>query len=178
MLTPSPRCFPGHRIAKLYYNPQSASAGPTIGHVVDVLVLDLDNQPILGPIQAGSRFRIAMQIISDKDIQRPSVGLTLKTKDNTVVYGARNIMLGQEMPPLPANTPMVAVFEFNNPLVSGDYFVDIGLSDLHRDELIVIEWRVSLLCLNVVSHTDHYGFVDLAASFVSCQKLDDVARKT
>jgi lipopolysaccharide transport system ATP-binding protein len=148
-----------------YYNPQSASAGPTIGHIVDVLVLDLDNQPILGPIQAGSRFRIAMQIICDKDIQRPSVGITVKTKDNTVVYGARNIMLGQEMPPLPANTPTVAVFEINNPLVSGDYFVDIGLADLFLDEHAVIEWRISLLHLSVSSGAEHYGFVDLAATF-------------
>jgi Wzt C-terminal domain len=151
-----------------YFNPQSTSAGKDVGHVVDVLVLNLDDQPILGPIPAGQRFRIAMQVVSKQDIERPSLGLAIKTKDNTMVYGVRNIMLGEELLPLPAGQPLVAVFEIDNPLANGDYFVDVGLADLDRDEHIVIEWRISLLHLHVASATDHYGFADLHATFAAC----------
>lgn len=148
-----------------YYNPHSASAGNAVGHVVDVLVLDVDNQPVLGPIHPGSRLRVAVQVLSNQDIRRPSVGFTLKTKDNTIVFGVRNVMLGQEVPPLAAGIPLVAVFEIDIPLASGDYFVDVGLADLHQDELVIIEWRVSLICLNVISDAQHYGLVDLRAAF-------------
>jgi lipopolysaccharide transport system ATP-binding protein len=148
-----------------YYNPHAASAGKVVGQVVDVLLLDCENQPILGPIRSGARFRIAMQIVSEQHIQRPSVGLTLKTKENTLIYGARNMMLGTEVPPLQAGMPLVAVFEIDNHLLTGDYFVDVGLADLQHDEHAVIEWRISLLHLNVTSEVDHYGFVDLGASF-------------
>jgi lipopolysaccharide transport system ATP-binding protein len=153
-----------------YYNPHAASAGPVIGEVVDVLLLDQDNQPILGPIQSGARFRIAIQIVSQREIRRPHVGLSIKTKDNTLVYGVTNIMLGQELPSQQANEPLVAIFEIDNPLAYGDYFADIGLADLFQDELSVIEWRVSLLHLHVVSASDHYGFIDLEARFVSSRQ--------
>lgn len=150
-----------------YYNPHASSAGQIVGDIVDVLVLDLADQPLLGPIESGQRFKIAIQIVCRQDIRRPHVGLSLKTKENTLIYGVTNIMLGQELQPVRANEPLVAVFEVDNPLAHGDYFVDIGLADLHQDELQVIEWRVSLLHLHVVSTSDHYGFIDLAAAFVS-----------
>jgi lipopolysaccharide transport system ATP-binding protein len=155
-----------------YYNPHSASAGRVVGHIVDVLVLDGNNQPLLGPIQSGERFRIAIQIVSDEAIEQPGVGITLKSKDNTLIFGVRNAMLGQELSMLPARTPLVAVFEINNALASGDYFVDIGLNDLGRGELVVIEWRVSLLHLSVVSRADHYGIIDLGATFASTLQSD------
>jgi lipopolysaccharide transport system ATP-binding protein len=157
-----------------YYNPHASSAGQVIGHVVDVLVLDFNNQPILGPIQPGTRLRIAIQIVSDRDIQRPAVGFTVKTRDNTLVYGARNVMLGQEMLPLKAGAPLVAVFEFDNPLASGDYFCDVGLNDQYGDELVAIEWRVSLLCLTITSQAEHYGIIDLRAAFSASRPEQEV----
>lgn len=150
-----------------YYNPHAASAGRVIGHVIDVLILDEDDQPILGPIPAGKRFRIAVQIMSGQEIRRPHIGVSLKTKDNTLVYGVTNIMLGKELSPLSADEALVAIFEIDNPLAHGDYFVDIGLADFDRDELVVIEWRMSLLHISVSSPSQHYGFVDLLAGFVA-----------
>jgi lipopolysaccharide transport system ATP-binding protein len=150
-----------------FFNPYSTSAGKVVGHVVDVLVLDLNNQPILGPIQSGRRFRISMQIVSEETIRRPRVGLSIKTKDNTLVYSVTNNMLGQELPPLQPGEPLVAVFEIDNPLAPGDYFADVGLADLYQDILHTIEWRVSLLHLHVTSTSEHYGLVDLEAAFAS-----------
>ena len=160
-----------------YYNPHASSAGQVIGHINDVLLLDHDNHPVLGPIKSGTRLRIAMQIVSDRDIQRPAVGFTVKTKDNTLVYGARNTMLGQEVPPLISGTPLVAVFEFDNPLANGDYFIDVGLADLINDDHAVIEWRISLLHLNITTEVDHYGVVDLAAAFSCTQTAGDFEKR-
>ncbi len=156
---------PGSLEKRGFFNPHASSAGRATGNVVDAILLDLNDNPVLGPIKSGQRFRIALQIVCKEAIQRPSVGIMIKTKDNVSIYGVTNLLLGDEVARLSPGSAAVAVFEIDNNFGYGDFFVDIGLADLDGDEFNNIEWRLSLLHLSITSESDHYGLINLNADF-------------
>jgi lipopolysaccharide transport system ATP-binding protein len=150
---------------RAHYNAQESSAGMGHGQIVDLQLLDADRHPRDSQIAQGQRLGIAMQITASQTVERPCYGIVVKSKDNVYLYGVTNIMLGQEMPPLDKDESISVCFDIDTNLARGDYFIDLGFSEMVDGELKIIEWRMSVGHFSILAKADIYGLVDLGAHF-------------
>lgn len=157
---------PGLIKARAHYNPQEASAGVGHGQIIDLQLLDERHTPCTSQIPQGQRLGIAMQVTAAQRVERPCYGIVVKSKDNVYLYGVTNIMLGCEMPALEQNESIAVCFEIDTNLARGDYFIDLGFSEMVDGELKIIEWRMSVGHFSVQARSDIYGLIDLGAHFI------------
>jgi lipopolysaccharide transport system ATP-binding protein len=150
---------------RAHYNAQESSAGMGHGQIVDLQLLDEDRHPRSSQVTQGQRLGIAMQITASQRVERPCYGIVVKSKDNVYLYGVTNIMLGQEMPPLDKDESIAVCFDIDTNLARGDYFIDLGFSEMVDGELKIIEWRMSVGHFSILAKAEIYGLVDLGAHF-------------
>lgn len=150
---------------RAHYNAQESSAGICHGQIIDLQLLDENRKPRNSQVEQGQRLGIAMQITASQRVERPGYGIVIKSKDNIYIYGVTNIMLGQEMPQLDKDESIAVCFEIDTNLARGDYFIDLGFSEMIGGEQKVLEWRMSVGHFSILAKSEIYGLVDLDARF-------------
>jgi lipopolysaccharide transport system ATP-binding protein len=166
---PDPKSLP----SRSFYNPETGAAGERHGQIVDALFLDARRRPATPLISAGRRLGIAFQVTATQRVARPCYGIVVKSRDNVYIYGVTNIMLGAEMPPVEAGETVTVCFDVDTHLARGDYFVDLGFSEMVFDKLTILEWRMSVVHFSVRTDAEIYGFADLRATFAAAPRVDD-----
>lgn len=150
---------------RAHYNSHERSAGVGTGQIIDVQLLDARRHLKSPLVNKGERLGIAMQISSAQRVLRPCYGIVIKSKDNVYLFGVTNILLGREMPSIQAGETVAVCFDIDTRLSRGDYFIDVGFSDMTGEQLTIIEWRMSVAHFSVHTSSEIYGFLDLHAEF-------------
>jgi len=148
---------------RAHYNPHESYAGIAPGQIIDVQLLDAERRPRSPLVTQGERLGIAMQIAAIQRVERPSFGIVVKSKDNLHVFGITNILLGREFPSLEKHQTVVVCFDIDTRLSRGDYFIDVGLSEMIGASQTILEWRMSVAHFTLQTSAEMYGFVDLNA---------------
>jgi lipopolysaccharide transport system ATP-binding protein len=150
---------------RAHFNSLGTSAGSKPGQIVDVQFLDSQLRPVGRVVQSGSRLTVAIQFELTCDIEKPVIGITVKSKSNVLLYGVQNIMLSNHTEPLKTGDCFVASFDLNVNLARGDYFIDVGLAEGNTAELDVLEWRMSVCHFTVENSGEMFGVVDMDGRF-------------
>jgi lipopolysaccharide transport system ATP-binding protein len=148
-----------------HYNPHETVAGSAAGQISDIRVYDDAGLALTGTIPAGRRIRVSVSFNATRAIRKAHFGFVLKSRDNVLVYGVSNEMLGAERGPIEPGDVFSVSFGVDTRLAGGDYFVDIGLAEGDGSELDVVEWRMSVLHLTIENPQAMFGFSDLAGTF-------------
>jgi lipopolysaccharide transport system ATP-binding protein len=146
-----------------HYNPHESSAGIGPGQIIDVQLLDAGRRPHSPLVTQGERLGIAMQVRTLQRVENPSFGIVVKSKDNLHVFGITNVLLGREFPPLEKHQTVVVCFDVDTRLSRGDYFIDVGFSEMAGAAQTILEWRMSVIHFTLQTSAEIYGFVDLNA---------------
>ncbi len=152
------------------YNPSEHRYGAGQVRIIDAMILR-EGEPQFGALRNDDEIRILLRIAADADVANCTAGLVLKTVDGVRVYGTSMAMQHQPTFPLKANGDYVLEIALRLPLYSGDYFVDLAISEYFANEYIVQDARQSVLHLTIVSDLTFNGILDLDARFSEPSQL-------
>ena len=145
---------------RAFYNSHERRVGEAQDCIIDVQFLDKKSRPVHADFVAGETVSVAVQIVASRAVAAPSYGISIKSIDNTNVYGTTNILLEQDSPALRVGEALVVTFTMSLALMSGTYFIDVGFAEA-KPSLTVIDWRISVASFTIRNPNRGYGFADL-----------------
>lgn len=143
------------------YNPYEFRWGDGGACIADFRLL-AEDAPAGASVPSGARLRLLLGISFARDIQRPIIGLTIKSKDGVTVFGMNSEMrppLGDALSGRAGGSIEVA-FDFECNLGPGDYFVSVGIASRDGEDVIPHDRRYDSIHLNVTENSC-FGFVRL-----------------
>lgn len=144
------------------YNPHEYRWGDGSATILD-FYLATDNELYPSAINSGERITLAVSMTFHKDLYRPIMGITIKTKEGVTVYGVNSetlecddfIKLGR------SGSVIQAEAVFTCRLAPGDYFISLGLASKHGEEVIPYDRRYDSIHLQVRPNPIFFGLADL-----------------
>lgn len=144
------------------YNPHEYRWGDGLATILD-FYLAADDEPYPSAVSTGQRITLAVAIKFHQDFYRPILGITIKTKEGITVYGVNSETLEcsdfVDLGKLGTVIQTHANFKCN--LAAGDYFISLGLSSKHGEEVIPHDRRYDAIHLQIRPDNSFFGLVDL-----------------
>ncbi|MEA1889060.1 MAG: ABC transporter ATP-binding protein [Pseudomonadota bacterium] len=154
------RIIDGCRLRPLY-NPAEYRWGDQRGQIQDYVIL-VNGEPATTMCEAGDRIDLLLRIVFIQDVTNPILGLTLKTSDGIVVYGANTRERKLDVPVGKAGSEMLIRYSFLIELVGGDYFISLGLADDdEQKDNLAVDRRYDLIHLQVKAEQSDFGIAAL-----------------
>ena len=152
----SDRSVDGCRL-RSFYNAGEYRWGDPRGQIQDYLLL-INGQPASSICQSGDHFDLLLRVIYKADVSNPILGLTLKTSDGIVVYGANTRDRKLDVPAGRAGSELLVRYSFAINLIGGDYFISLGLADDdEQKDNLAIDRRYDLIHLQVRAERGDFG---------------------
>lgn len=108
--------------------------------------------------ESGDRVDLLVRVVFHQDVNKPIIGLTIKTADGIIVYGANTRARNLAVPAGRAGAEMLVRFGFTVDLVGGDYFISLGLADDdEKKDNLAIDRRYDLIHLQVKAEQSDFG---------------------
>jgi len=144
------------------YNPHEYRWGDGAAKIID-FYLEADDKPYPPVIVTGQIVTLRISVIFLVDLIRPILGVTIKTKEGVVVYGANSETLNVvEFKTLgKIGKTMESEASFQCTLASGDYFISLGIATRQGEEIIPHDRRYDVIHLHVLPNTNFFGLADL-----------------
>ena len=149
---------------RAFYNPNEYRWGDKRAVIIDY-TLESPEGPVHGGFRTGQMVVLKVFIAFIADVEDGILGFTIKTVDGRTVFGANTRERLVVLPKCAAGARAVAQFEFVCSLVSGEYFISIGIAqdDHHRDN-VAIDRRYDFIYLPVSGPTADFGIADVGLS--------------
>jgi lipopolysaccharide transport system ATP-binding protein len=143
------------------YNHAEYRWGDQRGVIQDYL-LTINGEQAGVVCKSGDAVDLLLRVIYREDVLNPILGLTVKTADGIVVYGANTRDRKLEVPAGKAGSELLVRYRFPISLIGGDYFISVGLADddEHKDNLAV-DRRYDMIHLQVRSEQGDFGIAAL-----------------
>jgi lipopolysaccharide transport system ATP-binding protein len=125
--------------------------------------LEADGEQYPSVVNTGQTIDLTLSIKFNQDLCRPILGLTIKTKEGVIVYGANSETLdGVDFCGFGNEGSIVEVkASFPCRLASGDYFISIGIATKNGEDVIPHDRRYDCLHLHVHPDNTFFGLVNL-----------------
>ncbi|MFW2440906.1 MAG: ABC transporter ATP-binding protein [Arenicellales bacterium] len=108
--------------------------------------------------ESGDRVDLLIRVVFHQDVSNPIFGLTIKTADGIIVYGANTRARNLAVPAGRAGSEMLIRFSFNADLIGGDYFISLGLADDdEKKDNLAIDRRYDLIHLQIKAEQSDFG---------------------
>ena len=152
------------------YNPHEYRWGDGSASILD-FYLAADNEPYPTAISTGQGIILALSIKFYKNIDRPILGMTIKTKEGVTVYGTNSeianpvdfIQIGQQ------DSAAQAEVAFTCRLAPGDYFISLGIASKQNEDVTPHDRRYDSIHLQVRPDNTFFGLVNLEANLSAQQ---------
>lgn len=136
---------------RLNYNPYEFRWGDGAAAIEDFrLVGRGGEQP--AAVECGEPLKLVLGVAFLRDVERPIIGITIKTKDGITVYGTNSEMTPPSGSPITgrAGTHAQISFSFDCRLGPGDYFISVGIASRDGEDVIPHDRRYDSIHLYVV----------------------------
>lgn len=144
------------------YNEHEYRWGDGAAKIVD-FELRSDSQAYPAVLVSGTRVRLALRIVFEREVVRPVLGFFVKTKEGVVVYASNT-----EYKPMQAFAKCGRAGEvvdvsvaFDGRLADGDYFLSVGVASRNEAEVVPHDRRYDSIHVQVVG-ADFFGMADLS----------------
>lgn len=118
--------------------------------------------PTKGLVQRGDNLRIRMSVLFENDVNELIYGITVKTNDGNAVYGTNSRLVGCLPTHQKAGDLVSIEYELTLNLLSGDYFVSLGVAQEHESkDAIPVDRRYDMIHLHVSETQDSFGYAAL-----------------
>ncbi len=114
--------------------------------------------PTTGVVQRGDSIRIRMTALFENDVSDLIYGITVKTNDGNIIYGTNSRLMG-ELPTEQKSGDLITIeHELTLNLLSGDYFVSLGIAQDHESkDAIPVDRRYDMIHLHISETQDSFG---------------------
>ena len=154
------------------YNPHEYRWGDGAAKIID-FELRSDSQVYPLSLESGTKLRLALRILFEREVVRPILGFFVKTKEGVVVYASNT-----EYKSLPefaakgfAGDVVDVTLAFDCGLADGDYFISVGVASRNEAEVVPHDRRYDSIHLQVMG-ADFFGMADLALDMVQATSID------
>lgn len=126
--------------------------------------------PCSGLVQTGDEMIVRMSVLYNQDIEDLIYGITVKTNDGTAIYGTNSRLLNKQgkgrIGTSQVAGDLVSIeFRLTLTLLSGDYFISLGVAQDHSSkDNIAIDRRYDIIHLTVRDTFEAFGFANLNGS--------------
>jgi lipopolysaccharide transport system ATP-binding protein len=136
--------------------------------------LRINGEAAAGICQSGEEVDLLVRLLFKDEVDNPILGLTVKTSDGIVVYGANTRDRGLAIPAAGPGTEMLVHYRFRINLIGGDYFISLGLAedDEHKDN-VAVDRRYDLIHMQVKAEQGDFGIAALDMN-ISVDSVDGV----
>ncbi|MEZ5741556.1 MAG: ABC transporter ATP-binding protein [Burkholderiaceae bacterium] len=144
------------------YNPHEYRWGDGTASILDFhLVAGGKSHP--SAIESGDTVLLGLAIRFHRNIVRPVLGVTIKTKEGVTVYGANSETLNcREFVDFgAAGSVLVVEVSFECRLAVGDYFISLGVAAREGEQVIPHDRRYDAIHLQVGPCPRFFGLADL-----------------
>jgi len=119
--------------------------------------------PTTGLIQRGDEVRVRFSVLFEHDIGDIIYGLTVKMSNGNQIYGTNSRLQEERVPASQKAGDLVTIeFKLKANLLSGDYFISLGVAQDHDEkDNIAVDRRYDLIHLHVSDTEYAFGVVDL-----------------
>jgi lipopolysaccharide transport system ATP-binding protein len=144
------------------YNPYEYRWGDGAALLTDFL-LQSDGKDYPAVISNGARVKLWLGVAILKQLARPIIGITIKTKDGVTIYGSNSELLQCD----PAKTVytegqrFTVVSEFDCALGDGDYFISIGIATKDGEDIVPHDRRYDSIHFAVKTDSRFFGLTNL-----------------
>lgn len=113
---------------------------------------------------SGETLGLTLHIAFFRDVERPIYGITVKSPDGVLLFGANSRDLDPAVSSSPHKSGDSVRVRFNLclRLTEGDYFLSVGVAEDSGGEPIPLDRRYDAIHIQVTNSTRLSGFVDLA----------------
>ncbi|WP_255398899.1 ABC transporter ATP-binding protein [Nitrosovibrio sp. Nv6] len=149
------------------YNSHEYRWGDGTASILDFF-LAADDKPYPSAITAGQSVTLAISVKFHRNMLRPMLGITIKTKDGVTVAGTNSELVGLRdlQVLLKIGSVVHAESEFRCGLGPGDYFISLGVVTRENEETIPHDRRYDSIHFVVRPHNQFYGLADLEFNMV------------
>jgi lipopolysaccharide transport system ATP-binding protein len=123
----------------------------------------------------GARVKIVMDVEFERPVGAPHFGFSCSTKEGVRVYATTTAMARENPAPAAAGERRRVEIAFDLSVAVHDLFVDLSIFELDHGAVSVLDARLGILHLTVVSSRYCYGITDLSATFTESMAYDDSA---
>lgn len=150
------------------YNPHEYRWGDGLATILDFYIA-ADDESYPSAVSTGQRITLVVAIKFNKDIYRPILGITIKTKEGITVYGVNSETLECDdfMELGKCDTVIQVQTVFSCSLAAGDYFISLGLASKHGEEVIPHDRRYDSIHLQVRPNAMFFGLADLQLKMIA-----------
>lgn len=147
------------------YNPHEYRWGDGAASIIDYCLL-ADNVSYPSAVSVGQEIRLALAVKFHCELVRPILGITIKTKEGVMLYGANTEILEcMDFQAFGAQKSVVqAEASFNCRLAPGDYFISLGISTKEGENVIPHDRRYDSIHVHVRPNPMFFGLADLGLS--------------
>lgn len=148
------------------YNPHEYRWGDGSAAILD-FYLAADDELYPAVLSSGQTIRLGVSIRFQKELLRPILGVTVKTKEGVTVYGANSETLDAHGIKVLGQSDSFAAVEmaFTCRLAQGDYFISLGLATRTGEDIVPHDRRYDSIHLQVGPDARFFGLADLDLSF-------------
>ena len=144
------------------YNAHEYRWGDGTVSIVD-FYLGMGDEPYPPSISVGEVITLALSVRFYRDMIRPILGITVKTKDGVTISGTNSEMaeLTELQVLFKEGSAVQAKCDFRCSLAPGDYFISIGVATREGEDIIPHDRRYDSIHFMVAPHTRFHGLADL-----------------
>lgn len=145
------------------YNPHEYRWGDGVALILDYC-LTADGEHYPTAVSTGQMIVLRLSIKFLRNLVRPILGLTLKTREGVTVYGVNSETadLSSFQALGVAGTVVEAQAMFQCRLAQGDYFVSLGIATKEGENVIPHDRRYDVIHLQVRPEKSFFGLIDLS----------------
>lgn len=154
------------------YNPQELRSGSGGAKFTDAVLHRGDRRDLASPAKPGETLFLTARVRVFDRVAAPELGLILRSKTNQILSGASNLMVGSPLPVLEPGSALDVTWSFRAHFLSGDYFIDLGISDLSEGDRLVLDLRQSMLHFTISSPKTVFGLVEAEIDLTDFQWID------
>jgi lipopolysaccharide transport system ATP-binding protein len=144
------------------YNPHEYRWGDGSVSILDFYYA-VDGESYPSAITTGQTVCLSISIQFYRDLVRPILGITIKTKEGVTVYGVNSDTLKRDDFHVLGQLDSVVEVEtfFACRLAPGDYFISLGIATRQGEEVIPHDRRYDAIHLQVRPDSSFFGLTDL-----------------
>lgn len=150
------------------YNPHEYRWGDGAATIIDYY-LAADGTPYPPAIDTGQKIKLVASIKFHRELHRPIMGITIKTKEGVTVYGVNSETLEFDQFQKAGKNGSITHVEmtFVCHLAPGDYFISLGVATKNGEDVIPHDRRYDSIHLQVTPISTFFGIADLELKMIT-----------
>lgn len=155
------------------FRPDAQGFGEHKAQIVDAVLCNSQHQAV-ALVVAGERVMLEISLLAEEPIDSVIVGFYVKDRLGQLLFGDNTVLSQEGDFAVEAGQRFHARFQFMMPrLVSGDYFLTVGVAEGTQDEHVIQHWLHEALRFTATGGTISSGLIGIPMLGVRLERVSD-----